>query len=378
MNTIDKNKFIKTLFRSYYPNINLKLYEFGYLYKVLNESDHHHLQTIIGFYKKKKHFIKLLTIYLYLNRNYFKIIISKKDTYIEPNSLFYTLDNSNQFIDIIYHSKNQQKNIIRHLIDKNFVPNELINENNEHSLDISSMTEDIIDLDFIKNCIWNKYCPNDKNKGTCFCCRKEIRRNEMEVEFGHVIPKSKGGEYIIDNIRPICIKCNRGREGIHCMHMYEYMIKNKMEGLKYIEAIELKEYILNNCELIEFSKKDINNNDICELPKSNKQAQKNVIKKSDDLIIIENIMDKYYDKCKVKMYDNCISLKLLYNEIYNNIEDENKIKSIIRYTENKGFTRNLKNFLKKNNSKYEIQKDKDGNVIMGSKKFREQIMFLRG
>lgn len=71
---------------------------------------------------------------------------------------------------------------------------------------------DSMTIKMIKDVTWNKW------RGEickCFCCDEFIDKSRMEIEFGHIIPASKGGSYTPENIRPICIKCNRGPGGVH-------------------------------------------------------------------------------------------------------------------------------------------------------------------
>src|SRR5438552_16861933 len=79
----------------------------------------------------------------------------------------------------------------------------------------------------VKDLSWKTYCPNHEDIGNCFCCNKTIRRSETEVDFGHVQASSKGGEYTIENIRPLCRKCNLSMGNTH---MFEYMTKNQTYG----------------------------------------------------------------------------------------------------------------------------------------------------
>ena len=51
--------------------------------------------------------------------------------------------------------------------------------------------------------IWSKYIGIDKGREKCLCCNlNDI--TQFEFHSGHIIPKSKGGDCSIDNLRPIC------------------------------------------------------------------------------------------------------------------------------------------------------------------------------
>lgn len=82
----------------------------------------------------------------------------------------------------------------------------------------------------IKNSVWEKYCDPKSYEGKCFCCLKSIKRSVKGWECGHITPRSKGGEAILNNLRPLCPSCN-SNSGIGGMHMYEYMFYHKMDGL---------------------------------------------------------------------------------------------------------------------------------------------------
>lgn len=53
----------------------------------------------------------------------------------------------------------------------------------------------------------------------CFCCRDETI-TPFNFVAGHVIARARGGEYTVDNIKPICNLCN-GSMGVQ--NMYEFM-----------------------------------------------------------------------------------------------------------------------------------------------------------
>lgn len=44
----------------------------------------------------------------------------------------------------------------------------------------------------------------DKYNHTCLCCG----RNDIDLTIDHIIPLSRGGEHDINNIQPLCGKCN--------------------------------------------------------------------------------------------------------------------------------------------------------------------------
>jgi hypothetical protein len=97
----------------------------------------------------------------------------------------------------------------------------------------------------VRELVWKKYCPKHDDKGKCFCCGDKIRKSKTHVEYGHIVPSCVGGSYTMDNIRPVCINCNRGKGGMHTMNMYEFIIRNNMYGMKHLKPQERKLYVHN-------------------------------------------------------------------------------------------------------------------------------------
>ena len=58
----------------------------------------------------------------------------------------------------------------------------------------------------VKEALWIKYFKNNIN-GKCYVCGTPITLFNFEV--GHNKPFSKGGEWNINNLRPLCRSCNR-------------------------------------------------------------------------------------------------------------------------------------------------------------------------
>jgi hypothetical protein len=54
-------------------------------------------------------------------------------------------------------------------------------------------------------------------EGSCYCCQLPIKFNNFEC--GHIIPVSKGGQTILDNLKPIC---RSGKMDMSNTHMEEY------------------------------------------------------------------------------------------------------------------------------------------------------------
>ena len=52
-------------------------------------------------------------------------------------------------------------------------------------------------------------CFGEKYKNKCFIrwCKNQI--NVFDFEVGHNIPESKGGLTVLENLKPICSRCNK-------------------------------------------------------------------------------------------------------------------------------------------------------------------------
>ncbi len=67
---------------------------------------------------------------------------------------------------------------------------------------------------YINKSVRNRVIKRDENR--CVYCNKKARRKvlllkRIKLEFGHVIPHSKGGDRCINNIQLECFSCNRSK-----------------------------------------------------------------------------------------------------------------------------------------------------------------------
>lgn len=102
-------------------------------------------------------------------------------------------------------------------------------------------------MEKVKNEVWSKYC-GETNKGKCFCCTQELNRGSVFTEFGHIIPYCEGGEYTIDNIRPLCGDCNRGKGGMHEQNMIDYIVTRNKPGIIYLTQEDINKHVPNEKE----------------------------------------------------------------------------------------------------------------------------------
>jgi hypothetical protein len=61
----------------------------------------------------------------------------------------------------------------------------------------------------LKEQVWLLYFGDKNFKHKCFVEWCENSITPFTFEAGHNIPESKGGETSLDNLRPICSKCNK-------------------------------------------------------------------------------------------------------------------------------------------------------------------------
>jgi hypothetical protein len=59
----------------------------------------------------------------------------------------------------------------------------------------------------LKTGVWNRYIGAEKGSAPCTVC-KQTQITQREFDTGHVIAEINGGATHIDNLRPICRKCN--------------------------------------------------------------------------------------------------------------------------------------------------------------------------
>lgn len=69
----------------------------------------------------------------------------------------------------------------------------------------------------LKDEVWFHYIGNNA-KALCWCCNKiEIRLSSFHA--GHVISEANGGKVTLENLRPVCSRCNGG---MATKNMYDY------------------------------------------------------------------------------------------------------------------------------------------------------------
>ena len=84
--------------------------------------------------------------------------------------------------------------------------------------------------------LWYMHFGN-KKYGKCFCCNKKIEEDDPAWHCGHILSDVRGGSKELDNVKPICVKCNLDMRE---QHMFQYMIYNNMVGCKYLSNSDKK------------------------------------------------------------------------------------------------------------------------------------------
>jgi len=73
----------------------------------------------------------------------------------------------------------------------------------------------------LKQQVWDKRFGAGAGTGKCYCCKYTIIRMD-DFQAGHVTARSKGGSTTIDNLEPICARCNKDMKQ---MNLYEFQAK---------------------------------------------------------------------------------------------------------------------------------------------------------
>src|SRR5277367_708046 len=71
----------------------------------------------------------------------------------------------------------------------------------------------------IKKIMWETYISKELRIGKCFCCQKTDIL-ETDCHAGHIISDKDGGKIEVDNLRPVCAKCN---QSMGSKNMYEFI-----------------------------------------------------------------------------------------------------------------------------------------------------------
>ena len=112
-----------------------------------------------------------------------------------------------------------QRQVIQQHNNTNLVENET--EENKEEIPIQHPYKKKAIPKSLKMLVWHTYIGKEVGLAKCLCCKnKEI--TQMDFDCGHVVAESLGGMTTVNNMRPICAKCNRSMKA---MNMNEFIEK---------------------------------------------------------------------------------------------------------------------------------------------------------
>jgi hypothetical protein len=97
--------------------------------------------------------------------------------------------------------------------------------------------------------VWDMYIGLDKAIDKCFCCNA-ILIQLGSFQCGHIVSEYHGGRVRIDNLRPICTKCNCSmgkRNMIEFMDYHGYDFREDFNGKD--KKLDLNELIKTNVQI---------------------------------------------------------------------------------------------------------------------------------
>ena len=125
-----------------------------------------------------------------------------------------------------------QQQIIRQHINTNLAENEneteeIKEENKEEIKEETSVQQPYKKKAIpksLKMLVWHTYIGKEVGLAKCLCCKnKEI--TQMDFDCGHVVAESRGGLTTVNNMRPICAKCNRSMKAMDMNDFIEKYFK---------------------------------------------------------------------------------------------------------------------------------------------------------
>lgn len=159
------------------------------------------LEKQIEIYKKYTITSLLKEIYFaFKNTKYIKTLKSCKNKYVEKNKKD-NLKAKKYYNEICL---KEYKSVIREKIKENIQDVNIDKIVKKMNLTINKKQK--ISNIFKRQC-WDYWIGEDIGKILCPCCNL-THITQLNFSCGHIIPESKGGELIVENVRPICFNCN--------------------------------------------------------------------------------------------------------------------------------------------------------------------------
>ncbi len=190
--------------------------------------------------------------------------------------------------------------------------------------------------------IWHHYIGEEVGKTKCLCCSINSI-TQFEFHCGHIVAKSCGGDLSLENLRPICSKCNlsMGNE-----NMIEFMKRLKYDTSK-IEPIVIKpkkEKVLREADYLQLYltyrfpnlypinkitvelelDPDLVQNTINQF--KNYEEDPNIVCQKE----IADIYNKYKDKCLEQILNKPLEIKLVIRQ--NQWGNAKKVYDALKYT----------------------------------------------
>jgi hypothetical protein len=93
----------------------------------------------------------------------------------------------------------------------------------------------------VRNIVWNTYIGSNVKTGKCLCCNSE-QISYPNFDCGHVISEANGGDYKVQNLRPVCGNCNGSmgtKNMVEFMEVWGIVKPKNWDGI--IEKVETSE-----------------------------------------------------------------------------------------------------------------------------------------
>lgn len=90
----------------------------------------------------------------------------------------------------------------------------------------------------VRDSVWNYWVGSDKAQDACFCCSQNIIQRGT-YQCGHIQSEKLGGEVNLQNLRPVCQKCNTSmgtKNMVEFMKTYGYPIRKDFNIMKTAAA----------------------------------------------------------------------------------------------------------------------------------------------
>jgi hypothetical protein len=84
----------------------------------------------------------------------------------------------------------------------------------------------------LRDKVWDQYIGKHKGIGQCYVCNDDL--DSKSFQCGHIVAVSKGGEDVLENLRPVCSRCN---QSVSTMNMDDFK-KSYMPASTQVEKVK--------------------------------------------------------------------------------------------------------------------------------------------